>query len=262
MVCGPVPSPRTEAATLPPLSTIDDGNLVAILGALIERALHDGHRQRHRDVLFDLRRLRERGSRGEQWTLQQASSDQHDAYCNPPVLFLRIMRDNHSRGVLIRTCVAKRLHVVPAKAGTHDHRGYYCVTSCCAQAAGTIRITTTERMGPGVRRDDDWRLDLPPFRLDIARNGYIIPMHALPPTSSPQRLHSAIVRYGGVTPDEPADEPPAITHARPRGSRRPHTDMTVAKVRDLIEHTALTYEQISGEDRCLRRHDLLLDARR
>ena len=27
--------------------------------------------------------------------------------------------------------------------------------------------------------------------------------------------------------------------------------MTVAKVRDLIEHTALTYEQITAQDRCL-----------
>ena len=47
-----------------------------------------------------------------------------------------------------------------------------------------------------------------------------------------------------VTPDEPAEGPPAIDGHRPRGSRRPHTDITVAKVRHLIEHTALTYDEI------------------
>jgi hypothetical protein len=49
-----------------------------------------------------------------------------------------------------------------------------------------------------------------------------------------------------VTPDQSA-EPPPITHQRPAGSRRPHTDLTVAKVRDLIEHTALTYAEIQAE---------------
>ena len=62
-----------------------------------------------------------------------------------------------------------------------------------------------------------------------------------------QHVYPEIVRYGGVTPDKPADQPPPITQERPRGSRRPHTDMTVAKVRDLIEHTALTYEQIRAK---------------
>ena len=33
-----------------------------------------------------------------------------------------------------------------------------------------------------------------------------------------------------VTPDEPAEGPPAIIEQRPRGSRRPHTDMAFAKV--------------------------------
>jgi hypothetical protein len=47
-----------------------------------------------------------------------------------------------------------------------------------------------------------------------------------------------------VTPDQPAEGPPAITHARPPGSRRPHTDMTVAKVRHLFEQTNLTHRQI------------------
>lgn len=56
-----------------------------------------------------------------------------------------------------------------------------------------------------------------------------------------QHVYPEIVRYGGVTPDKPADKPPP----RP-GSRRPHSDMTVAKVRDLIEHTSLTYEQITA----------------
>jgi hypothetical protein len=50
-----------------------------------------------------------------------------------------------------------------------------------------------------------------------------------------------------VTPEEPAEGPSAITEARPRGSRRPHTDMVVAKVRHLIEHTDLTYKQIAAK---------------
>ncbi|HEV7601605.1 MAG TPA: hypothetical protein VGO49_15300 [Bradyrhizobium sp.] len=62
----------------------------------------------------------------------------------------------------------------------------------------------------------------------------------------PRKVCSPIVRLGGVTPDEPAEEPPPITRERPPGSRRPHTDMTYAKVRELIEHTALTYEQIGA----------------
>jgi hypothetical protein len=50
-----------------------------------------------------------------------------------------------------------------------------------------------------------------------------------------------------VTPDEPAEGPPAIVGARPQGSRRPHTDAAVAKVRHLIEHTALTYDEIAAK---------------
>ncbi len=44
--------------------------------------------------------------------------------------------------------------VVPANAGTHNHRGY-CRTSCCRRLLTPSHITTTECMGPGVRRDDD-----------------------------------------------------------------------------------------------------------
>jgi uncharacterized protein YerC len=62
-----------------------------------------------------------------------------------------------------------------------------------------------------------------------------------------QDVYPPIFRFGRVPPDEPAEGPPPITHARPPGSRRRHTDMTVAKVRDLIEHTALTYEQITAK---------------
>ena len=61
-----------------------------------------------------------------------------------------------------------------------------------------------------------------------------------------QHVYPELVRYGGVTPDKPADKPPPITRERPRGSRRPHNAMTVAKVRDLIERTSLTYEQITA----------------
>jgi hypothetical protein len=50
-----------------------------------------------------------------------------------------------------------------------------------------------------------------------------------------------------VRPDEPAEGPPAIQGHRPRGSRRPHTDLAVAKVRHLIEQTALTYSEIAAK---------------
>ncbi len=55
---------------------------------------------------------------------------------------------------------------------------------------------------------------------------------------------SGLVRLR-VTPDEPAEGPPAIVEQRPRGSRRPHTDLAVAKVRNLIERTDLTYSEIT-----------------
>jgi hypothetical protein len=58
-----------------------------------------------------------------------------------------------------------------------------------------------------------------------------------------QQLYPGFVRLR-VTPDEPAEGPPAIVEQRPRGSRQPHTDVTVAKVRHLIEHTDLSYRQI------------------
>jgi RecB family exonuclease len=61
-----------------------------------------------------------------------------------------------------------------------------------------------------------------------------------------QQLYPDIVRLR-VTPDEPAEGPPAIAEARPRGSGRPHTDMIVAKVRHLIEHTDLTYKEITAK---------------
>jgi hypothetical protein len=58
------------------------------------------------------------------------------------------------------------------------------------------------------------------------------------------QLSHGLVRLR-VTPDEPTEGPPAIVEQRPRGSRRPHTDMAFAKVRNLIERTDLTYSEIS-----------------
>lgn len=46
-----------------------------------------------------------------------------------------------------------------------------------------------------------------------------------------------------VTPDDPK----AVVGPRPRGSRRPHKDATVAEVRRLIEQTTLTYSQIAAK---------------
>lgn len=49
-----------------------------------------------------------------------------------------------------------------------------------------------------------------------------------------------------VNPDEPADGPPAIDGDRPRGSRRPHNDVTVAAVRHLVEKTTLSFAEIAA----------------
>jgi hypothetical protein len=62
-----------------------------------------------------------------------------------------------------------------------------------------------------------------------------------------QHVYPEIARLGRVTPDEPAEGPPAITAQRPPGSRRPHTDRVYAEVRRLIEHTALTYREIQAK---------------
>src|SRR3954454_10058562 len=61
----------------------------------------------------------------------------------------------------------------------------------------------------------------------------------------PRSLFSPPIVRLSVTPDEPAEGPPAIVEQRPGGSRRPHTDMAVAKVRHLIEHTDPTYSEIT-----------------
>ncbi|HEV7877935.1 hypothetical protein [Bradyrhizobium sp.] len=60
------------------------------------------------------------------------------------------------------------------------------------------------------------------------------------------QLSSGLVRLR-VTPDEPAKGPPAIVEQRPRGSRMPHSDLIVAKVRHLIENTALSYREIAAK---------------
>lgn len=60
----------------------------------------------------------------------------------------------------------------------------------------------------------------------------------------PHSLYPVIHRLR-VTPDEPA-APDAIPGAlRTRGSKRPHADERVARVRQLIETTTLTYSEIS-----------------
>ncbi|MGX9392771.1 hypothetical protein ACWX0K_19285 [Nitrobacteraceae bacterium UC4446_H13] len=47
-----------------------------------------------------------------------------------------------------------------------------------------------------------------------------------------------------VKPDEPTEGPPAIDGYRPPGQRRMHSDLTVAKVRHLVETTGLSYREI------------------
>jgi hypothetical protein len=60
------------------------------------------------------------------------------------------------------------------------------------------------------------------------------------------QLSSGLVRLR-VTPDEPAEGPPAITEQRPNRSRLPHTDLTVAKVRHLVESTVLSHREIEAK---------------
>jgi len=50
-----------------------------------------------------------------------------------------------------------------------------------------------------------------------------------------------------VKPDEPSEGPPAINGLRPQGSRRMHTDSSVALVRYLIEQTTLSHREISAK---------------
>jgi hypothetical protein len=67
-----------------------------------------------------------------------------------------------------------------------------------------------------------------------------------PPFTYVPYRDSGLIRIR-VTPDEPAEGPRAIQGHRPRGSRRPHTDLVVAKVRHLIEQTPLTYDAIAAK---------------
>lgn len=59
------------------------------------------------------------------------------------------------------------------------------------------------------------------------------------------RIFSPLVRVG-VRPEPDPAEPGAFVAPRPRGSRRPHTDAKIARVRELIEQTTLTYGQIAA----------------
>jgi hypothetical protein len=61
-----------------------------------------------------------------------------------------------------------------------------------------------------------------------------------------QMLYPDLVRFGRVTPDEPAERPPAPPTQRPCRAR-PHSAATVARVRQLFEHTDLTYAEIAAQ---------------
>jgi hypothetical protein len=54
-------------------------------------------------------------------------------------------------------CAAGKLAVVPAKAGTHNHRWLWLDT-LLPRVANTFRITGTEGMGPRLRGDDGERV--------------------------------------------------------------------------------------------------------
>jgi hypothetical protein len=59
------------------------------------------------------------------------------------------------------------------------------------------------------------------------------------------QLNSGLVRLR-VTPDEPAEGPAAITEQPPRRLGRLVSDVVLAKVRHLYEHTDLTHRQIAA----------------
>jgi hypothetical protein len=59
------------------------------------------------------------------------------------------------------------------------------------------------------------------------------------------QLNSGLVRLR-VTPDEPAEGPPAITEQPPLRLGRLVSDVVLAKVRHLYEHTDLTHRQIAA----------------
>jgi hypothetical protein len=133
------------------------------------------------------------------------------------------------------------LKMVRLEAMGHRGRGGFrvgpAVTGAWTAARdNAIRAALTE-MRPNLPAGSTTAAQPP--ALSAGRHGK--PLHKLVPLDS-----SSVYRLR-VTPDEPAEGPPAITEQRPRGSRRPHTDLVVARVRHLIEHTDLNYKQIAAK---------------
>ena len=112
------------------------------------------------------------------------------------------------------------------------------------------------RTGPAVTghwlaaRDEAIRTALKEMRADAtAQSAAVAP--------SPPAQGRARDSFGMVLPRPPCTppgvrlrvepSPPPITEARPRGSRRPYTDLAVANVKHLIEHTDLSHRQIAGK---------------
>lgn len=69
--------------------------------------------------------------------------------------------------------------------------------------------------------------------------------YPLVPLFAPQFrvVDSSVVR---LTPGPAEDGPPPIPGGRPKGSKRPHTNATVAAVRRLVEETVLTHREITA----------------
>ncbi|MEA2940988.1 MAG: hypothetical protein QOD09_1517 [Bradyrhizobium sp.] len=155
------------------------------------------------------------------------------------------------------------VNMVRLEAMGHRGRGGFrvgpAVTGAWTAARdNAIRAALMEMRSPSFRdgpKDQTRNLEIPdrrcapsgmtsgvaaqPDALSAGRRGK--PLHKLVPLAS-----ESVFRLR-VMPDEPAEGPPAITEQRPRGSRRPHTDIVVAKVRHLIEHTDLTYKKIAAK---------------
>jgi transcriptional regulator with XRE-family HTH domain len=162
---------------------------------------------------------------------------------------LEVLAERHGReleaapGIDVETLMQalQVVKMVRLEAMGHRGRGGFrvgpAVTGAWMAARdNAIRAALTE-MRPNLPAGSTTAPQPPAF--SAGRRGK--PLHKLVP------LASASVFRLRVMPDEPAEGPPAITEQRPRGSRRPHTDMVISKVRHLIEHTELSYQQIAAK---------------
>src|SRR5262249_34046231 len=121
-----------------------DGNLVAVLGALIERALDDGDRHRHGDVFLHLRRLG-RGRCGSEHGRGGKDGDTDTTHRRLPGSLLLGALLNPRR---LRTIPRLRAEFHPARLPQVDDRP--------ALASGNGEIRLTALLAEAVRESRSW----------------------------------------------------------------------------------------------------------